>query len=1255
MAARGGGGRPPASRRRRRKPRGGRMERDIPGEHMSAPDEKAPTEVAGMPFSWDMQSEAAKYFGNFDTEIQASCQTQEPSYRAIYGSCNSGQMIGLGDSQYKLAGSSSSQSLYSDNFSDATGFNQLKLQKQTSADGNTESWSELNRDAIGGLSGKGSPLAKSGKQHEQRMAKALSAQPYHPVFPVTQGVSSSNSSSQHVVSSSGEAKYIGNSGQEMQVACETAKEPSHRALYGSKNPYQLTGLSDLRDKIIASSSFEGVNTGNLTSTLSGMNLPTNSAKENTEYNQLKLQKQIDGYQRFESGSGLNRDDAGDITVTGVPQQVQVGQNMVNALSAKPYHPVFSVSHGTSASSSSQHPYMARQLLEHPEYNPRMHRTHPSLQPTIEAASTSMTSHVKEPCYQENVGDSNPGMSLLRSTAVSSRDVENKSPNLGDRVHADVSEIYSTLDHQTSANSMQIQYAPQVVRQPSQQSLHADVTETYSAFGHQSAASNIQRQFAPRVTRQASHRSLYESSNSGLWTGPHDDSQMELFRPSSSRRISTNVISGELPRINLQSETMMGNADFNQQNLRRQISLRENTESHSFGTYNELPRTSSFLRRQSSESSQLNSASVKCSPGSGSSSTMMGPPRPFNTVSGGASSLLGSPLSSMSGGLSSGGNPDHQGTVLSSIYQPDGYNINSTLSLRMRTHAREAYATSVLPQATRRSHQVNFDSAERRSQYVQQRGLDDTINSNMLSARQQFQRQVERQLQRQLERQLQRQLERQLQRQVQRQLQRHHERAAASEAHPFYGNDETSVRMNPTEEFLDIVKDHEAFFLSFYHPSRIPARVMNTVDQCYGVDMEREMPHQESHPTPGCGTELSHKNDTSGFERSDVDVAHIHDSKRLNNEELNALLLHRKFSSLNKGNYRLFHIEGHVLQCSIDQCGSRFIQQKLPTATPDEKLMVFKEIMPHFLEMVTDVFGNYVLQKMIEHGAPFQRREITACLFGSVSSLSCQLYGCRVVQRAVELSDLDQKIQIAKELNSNIMKCIHDPNANHVVQKCIEHVPPRFIQFFVESMYGRVVELSVHPYGCRVIQRILEYFDSSIQEIFLEEIIEEVYYMAKDQYANYVVQNILQHGKALVRSAIIKKFIGRVVAMSKQKFASNVIEKCLIFGSYDEKQKIINEVIGTTDLVRSGETEALVVMVNDQYANYVVQKVIETCDEWQRKLILRRLRAHHSLLHDCTYAKHVVARLDRLIDIGERKMANPRRPRRHGKDPVPPLT
>lgn len=50
--------------------------------------------------------------------------------------------------------------------------------------------------------------------------------------------------------------------------------------------------------------------------------------------------------------------------------------------------------------------------------------------------------------------------------------------------------------------------------------------------------------------------------------------------------------------------------------------------------------------------------------------------------------------------------------------------------------------------------------------------------------------------------------------------------------------------------------------------------------------------------------------------------------------------------------------------SSDQYGSRFIQQKLETATAEEKNMVFEEIMPHALSLMTDVFGNYVVQKVL---------------------------------------------------------------------------------------------------------------------------------------------------------------------------------------------------------------------------------------------------------------------------------------------------
>lgn len=57
---------------------------------------------------------------------------------------------------------------------------------------------------------------------------------------------------------------------------------------------------------------------------------------------------------------------------------------------------------------------------------------------------------------------------------------------------------------------------------------------------------------------------------------------------------------------------------------------------------------------------------------------------------------------------------------------------------------------------------------------------------------------------------------------------------------------------------------------------------------------------------------------------------------------------------------LLHV---ILFFSADQYGSRFIQQKLETATTDEKNMVYGEIMPHALALMTDVFGNYVIQKV----------------------------------------------------------------------------------------------------------------------------------------------------------------------------------------------------------------------------------------------------------------------------------------------------
>ena len=66
-----------------------------------------------------------------------------------------------------------------------------------------------------------------------------------------------------------------------------------------------------------------------------------------------------------------------------------------------------------------------------------------------------------------------------------------------------------------------------------------------------------------------------------------------------------------------------------------------------------------------------------------------------------------------------------------------------------------------------------------------------------------------------------------------------------------------------------------------------------------------------------------------------------------------------------------------------------------------------------------------------------------------------MYGCSVIQKALESVNEELQLEVAKEIDLHIITCIQDQNGNHVVQKCIETIPSNSLEFVIKAVHGQV--------------------------------------------------------------------------------------------------------------------------------------------------------------------------------------------------------
>jgi len=206
-----------------------------------------------------------------------------------------------------------------------------------------------------------------------------------------------------------------------------------------------------------------------------------------------------------------------------------------------------------------------------------------------------------------------------------------------------------------------------------------------------------------------------------------------------------------------------------------------------------------------------------------------------------------------------------------------------------------------------------------------------------------------------------------------------------------------------------------------------------------------------------------------------------------------------------------------------------------------------------------VFGNYVIQKLFEHGTSGQQAKLCDAMIGHVFELSQHVYGCRVVQKAIDHVPRERQNAFVRELEPRVLDCVLNANGNHVIQKLVQRLASDQLGF-VQRFCGHVCLLATHPYGCRVLQRCLESLSELHTRSLLDELLEHCRQLMVDQYGNYVIQYMIVHGTVMDRHFVVSGLQGHMLAMARHKFASNVVEKALLHSDRDVCRILIDELL-----------------------------------------------------------------------------------------------
>ena len=279
----------------------------------------------------------------------------------------------------------------------------------------------------------------------------------------------------------------------------------------------------------------------------------------------------------------------------------------------------------------------------------------------------------------------------------------------------------------------------------------------------------------------------------------------------------------------------------------------------------------------------------------------------------------------------------------------------------------------------------------------------------------------------------------------------------------------------------------------------------------------------------------------------------------------------------------------------DQTGCRLLQKKIDEQ-PEIASKILNVCFEKIIEIITDSFGNYLVQKLYDYMDEEQILQLIALIKFDIYHICINSFGTRAIQKLIDYLNNDNLINNFINMIKPIVKgIIIDINGSHILLKLVDMKNKYVNKVIFEEINENILLIAKHKHGCCVLQKCIEKINNDDKNKIIECLINNCEILISDQCGNYIIQYIISLKNEKINERIVLVLIKKLEEYSKQKFSSNVVEKILECCSNKICQKII-------DVLKSNENIILSILF-DKFGNYVLQKALQRADEPTQHLIL----------------------------------------------------